>query len=120
VGRHGTSSEYVAWKQKGGDLAGRSRRRDLQHERSGPHDERGFVAVEREADALASSRADLACMYRKLGQGRVERRQDVPTCDDAWKTRAPDFLDIGLHNQGAIPSLAADLHQQTIVIAQAI
>ena len=46
--------------------------------------------------------------------------QDVLAGDDAWKTQAPGFLDIGWHDQGTIPSLTADLHQQTRLAASAI
>jgi hypothetical protein len=56
-------------------------------------------------------------MRGKLGQSRIERRQELLASADISSAKAPGFLDIGWHYQGAIPSLAAGLHQETRLAA---
>ena len=95
MGRNGASPQHVAREQKGGDLAWRCRCRDLQHERPGAHNIGRLMAIQREADALALARADLARMRRELGQGRVERGQGLLSCGDTANAMTGCFLDIG-------------------------
>ena len=53
------------------------------------------MAIQREADALALARADLARMRREPGQGRVERGQGLLSCGDTANAMTGCFLDIG-------------------------
>ena len=53
------------------------------------------MAIQREADALALARADLARMRRELGQGRAERGQGLLSCGDTANAMTGCFLDIG-------------------------
>ena len=52
------------------------------------------MAIQREADALALARADLARMRCELGQGRIERGQGLLSCGDAANAMTGCFLDI--------------------------